>query len=494
MRKTFTIILLSVIFLQTKAQIIITGVMADPRGSDAIVSGGTMGTGGALTSAGGSEYVQLRATEDIDFTTDPYSVVWCKNAGSVTASLQNGWAAGKDRTFKFNLTVGSVVAGEFFYVGGPQKVMAGYNGTVFSAAIPDAKWKRVIAYANTSTGADADLTNNVVVGDGFGTSSTGLMPNSGFPSGFAVFVGTTVTKDSNPIDAIFVAEMNPISGTAITAAYDGTNGWGYRLPTNDRYTSSVAEPFFGQNTANSFAFLYQAKVSPALTADRGNFLKLAGDYNTTTKVWDSPRTTNYATLFDGTTSTATLTDIEAGGATTLPIKLSSFNAKKDNSNVVLNWVTASENNNDYFIVLRSTDGKKFSEISKVNGAGTVNKVSSYQFVDRKPEIGVNYYRLVQVDVDGISSESKVVYATIGFSDAVLAVSANGGVIVNLNTPVAGKGSIVLSDVQGRKIKSLNKQFTAGLNQINLDSKLVSGLYIVTVQMDNQKLASKFVVK
>jgi hypothetical protein len=91
----------------------------------------------------------------------------------------------------------------------------------------------------------------------------------------------------------------------------------------------------------------------------------------------------------------------------LPIELLDFSAKKKDTEVVLSWTTASELNNDYFIVERSIDGEHFEAIGKINGAGNSSKQLSYELIDVAPKLGVNYYRLKQVDFDGAYSYADV---------------------------------------------------------------------------------------
>jgi len=484
MKRIFTILMLAVVFMQTKAQIIITGVMYDPGGSDAPAENSVSH---GLTHKGGYEYIQFMATEDIDFSVTPYSVVICKNTSSLGAvDPAKAWAVGGDRSYKFNLTSGTAAKGTFFYVGGPEKTIAGYvyhstnvNPGVRTLDISSSNWIRVIPYGSSAF-------------DDFGNSTSGLFPNGeANPFGIGVFEGINVTGTSAPIDAIFVATANPIGATATTYSSGG-----YKVPDNDHYESSA---YFGSSTKNKFAFLYQNATSIGLSADYGNFLKLGGKYDPHTKTWIEARTTTYVALIPnkdnaGAANFATLAMIESDGVTTLPIELSSFSAKKDNGTVNLYWSTASEKNNDYFKLLRSIDGKNFNEIGRLNGAGTKNDASYYQFSDKKPIAGTNYYKLVQVDFDGKSSESKVVFATFNFNDAVLSVSSNGGtVLAKLNTPVGGNGTIILSDIQGRKIKTLNKSISIGVNEISFDVVLSPGVYVLTFQMNSQ-LASKFVVK
>jgi hypothetical protein len=91
----------------------------------------------------------------------------------------------------------------------------------------------------------------------------------------------------------------------------------------------------------------------------------------------------------------------------LPIELLSFDAKVVGSRVMLNWITASEINNDYFTVDRSADGINFTSISKINGVGNSTKMLSYSSIDDTPLDGISYYRLIQTDFNGETSSSKL---------------------------------------------------------------------------------------
>ncbi len=99
----------------------------------------------------------------------------------------------------------------------------------------------------------------------------------------------------------------------------------------------------------------------------------------------------------------------------VPVKLISFTASKNDDYIALNWTTASEENNDYFIVQRSTDGKQFEDIGEVDGNGTTSAITHYQYLDNTTQITnqpINqltfFYRLKQVDFDGKFEYSKTV--------------------------------------------------------------------------------------
>ncbi len=84
----------------------------------------------------------------------------------------------------------------------------------------------------------------------------------------------------------------------------------------------------------------------------------------------------------------------------LPIDLLSFDAKVKSSNVILNWITASEVNNDYFTIERSRDLTNWEVVGMIKGSGTTSIATEYSLTDFSPLKGVSYYRLKQTDFDG----------------------------------------------------------------------------------------------
>lgn len=107
---------------------------------------------------------------------------------------------------------------------------------------------------------------------------------------------------------------------------------------------------------------------------------------------------NKALSWNGITTFSEFTGI--GNGTPLPIELLSFTADAVENEVILNWTTVSEINNHYFEIERSIDTKKSLVIGKIDGAGNSNALLTYTLPDKDPEVGVNYYRLKQVDFDG----------------------------------------------------------------------------------------------
>ncbi|WP_205503383.1 lectin-like domain-containing protein [Rufibacter psychrotolerans] len=99
----------------------------------------------------------------------------------------------------------------------------------------------------------------------------------------------------------------------------------------------------------------------------------------------------------------------ASVVTPLPVQMVNFSGKSGPEGVKISWQTASEQDNAYFLVERSTDGKTFGPVGQVQGAGHSNVLLHYSFLDK--QAGGNatvYYRLKQVDLDGTFEYSKVI--------------------------------------------------------------------------------------
>ncbi len=94
----------------------------------------------------------------------------------------------------------------------------------------------------------------------------------------------------------------------------------------------------------------------------------------------------------------------------LPVELLSFVGRSEGDNNVLEWSTATEINNNFFIIERNGD-----RIAGIKGNGTTTIQHNYSFIDSEP-LADNYYRLIQMDMDGISSYSKFIFIKHHFND------------------------------------------------------------------------------
>jgi hypothetical protein len=100
-------------------------------------------------------------------------------------------------------------------------------------------------------------------------------------------------------------------------------------------------------------------------------------------------------------------------AAPLPVEIFSFTVTEHNNIALLEWKTASETNNDFFTVERSTDLKSWNAIQTLPGAGTTLEERVYNTSDDGPATGWNYYRIRQTDFDGTSSVTRPRQVFIG---------------------------------------------------------------------------------
>lgn len=114
----------------------------------------------------------------------------------------------------------------------------------------------------------------------------------------------------------------------------------------------------------------------------------------------------------------------------LPIELISFEGVNLESYNLLTWSSASEHNNDYYLLERSTDGYEWSVIDNQKGVGNSNTQNDYSFRDFTYESTINYYRLSQVDFDGNSETFKVIaISNLGKAKEILFLTNMLGQIV-----------------------------------------------------------------
>ena len=172
----------------------------------------------------------------------------------------------------------------------------------------------------------------------------------------------------------------------------------------------------------------------------------------------------------------------------LPIELTNFTAKQLNTKTQLEWVTASETNNNYFTVERSLDGINFTSIETVKGANNSTTTLDYGAFDEGPAVGINYYRLKQTDYNGDYKYSAVIsvnYLSKGASFRNLHPNpANENVNFDLYSPVSTKGNLQVMDITGRVISDEPQNISVGNQTISAAlNSLSNGIYYLKISID-----------
>lgn len=232
-----------------------------------------------------------------------------------------------------------------------------------------------------------------------------------------------------------------------------------------------------------------------LAAQTGKFHCIVFVYNPTTQLQST--LTNAAGTVNGVSNIGSL-----AFTAPLPVKLSSFSGTKSGPSDLLTWTTSQEQNNQYFNVQHSRDGIAFNTIDRVYSMaqdGNSKNELTYSIENEQPNVGHNYYRLEQVDIDGHATiETKIIDLERSSESASVKVSPNPAasfVTIHYISEKAQRVSCQLLNMNGKIIRSSSFTSSAGENEIAFDLKeIASGNYIVQFMENNKVISIEKIVK
>lgn len=218
---------------------------------------------------------------------------------------------------------------------------------------------------------------------------------------------------------------------------------------------------------------------------------ISGSYDASTQVL----TFTGVTLQDGDWFTVGATD------NTFPVEWLDLAAEATPSGqVAIRWATAQELNNDFFTVERSTDGRMFTSVTDVAGAGTTTAPTHYEAMDAEPVAGAAYYRIRQTDFDGQFSYSPMVEINLSATNQIqlsLApnpVAAGQSVQVRIDHP-GGQAALRVLSLTGQELYRQAVDLSGGMQQVALPlANLAPGTYLVQVQSGQGQAATQLVIR
>jgi sugar lactone lactonase YvrE len=244
-------------------------------------------------------------------------------------------------------------------------------------------------------------------------------------------------------------------------------------------TDSVSWSTIGSGTNITGIFTYQ------LTSN--NFL------------WSTGATTQSITVNSSGIYSIKITDINGCLKTAfytvnmaLPLNITAFSANTINQNIKTEWQTASEQNTDYFIIQRSTDGISFTDIGTLKAIGS--GANKYAFTDKNPNNGINYYRLQNVDKDGSFTYSKVVNANIN-DKKYFSISPNPAsdfAIINFGKTVE-KATLLVCDITGKVLITQTIPGNSNTYKLNIQT-LTNGFYVIRVNTSTASFNEKLIIQ
>lgn len=313
----------------------------------------------------------------------------------------------------------------------------------------------VIVFLNSSN-TGGNLTGACNSCHGSNTSANGSIILTGLPNSGAVALNTTYPMqlcivDPGKVGAGFRVETD--LGTFV----EGEDGSSQTNATSDRITHTFPRPFGAPGNPACWDFEWISPMSgmaePSFTL-RGNAVN--GNSSSTGD------NAGYIVSSQG-----------------LPVEFASFSVKKNNAYVDIYWATASEINNDRFVIQRSSDNVRFTNIATVDGNDNSLKINSYHYQDQKAPEGTLYYRILQIDHDGtkdysttkVIENSKKSEVWTAYPNPIDLNVSSRIYIDNANT------DLKLWDQSGRIVNTYSKGKYD--QQIDLGDNLSSGLYYLS---------------
>ncbi|MCP3931396.1 MAG: amidohydrolase family protein [Bacteroidetes bacterium] len=178
------------------------------------------------------------------------------------------------------------------------------------------------------------------------------------------------------------------------------------------------------------------------------------------------------------------TEVYRSASLPLPVEMLYFEIKKADCSITLEWATATELNNDKFVIERSSNGTYFESIGEVSGQGTRLESMVYTFIDTEPN-RVNYYRLRQIDFDGTEDLSPVVSARKDCEvELDVQISPNITSYLSMIQLAGGQDDeleIQLLSAQGKVIKQFSMEHRDEISQSPLNvTFLPEGVYYLRI--------------
>ncbi|MBK6627478.1 MAG: hypothetical protein IPJ87_11335 [Flavobacteriales bacterium] len=178
----------------------------------------------------------------------------------------------------------------------------------------------------------------------------------------------------------------------------------------------------------------------------------------------------------------------------LPVELVDFKGACEDGQVLLNWTTASERDNDYFVVEKSLNNIEWMMIGQVDGVGNSVSTTNYSYVDPNPTT-MAYYRLIQTDLDRTTTISKVIAAGCGMGtgiEIVNAFDAGDVMVVTVSSSLDDVYDLTLLDAQGKVMTTQPRAAIAnGITQLVVPTEsIATGIYVVQLENSGNRMSRR----
>ena len=428
--------------------------------------------------------IVLNKTGGAGFTLNNHLGVPSGGSLALTSGLLNTSASAYLFLMNQNVTVPSLTDASTSYINGPMRYDVANNGTTQTISFPIGKGSDCRPV--TLTVRHGSATSYSYLGQLFNANPWVAM-NSGSP-----YVATNMPSTVDTISAVHYWTIDRTVTSSGAAASS----------TNLSYSAGnypLIKLYFGTNDmvyqGSNLTIVKNTSAAPAAWIDIGGNCALG---NSSSPQAGNITSTSAPSAFNSFSS-FTLGSAYSGW-NPLPIELLSFSAVPDGEKVDIKWETSTETNNDYFTIEKSKDGKTFSKLMDVTGAGTSTSIKEYFEADYQPYAGTSYYRLKQTDKNGDFKYFNMVSVNFNAQKNIVLFPNPIDNASNLNIKVSGYQNeevvVVLRDMQGKEFLS-RVLLSEGDNQLFIvdeTKSLTPGAYIVTASSNDKIYNYKLIVK
>ncbi|MDB5222115.1 MAG: hypothetical protein JWN83_782 [Chitinophagaceae bacterium] len=184
---------------------------------------------------------------------------------------------------------------------------------------------------------------------------------------------------------------------------------------------------------------------------------------------------------------------------TLPLSILSFAGKYNNGIARLNWTTAYEKDVKLFEIEKSYTGSNFYKAGYVNAIAGNQTNQSYSYNDSSILSRIVYYRIKMINNDLSFKYSDVIAMYTDKDISVSTVNPNPfkeSVTVTINAERNMLLIISISDMMGRKVRSVSYAAHAGINLVNINAlnNLSKGTYLLEINSAGERICRQTIIK
>lgn len=177
----------------------------------------------------------------------------------------------------------------------------------------------------------------------------------------------------------------------------------------------------------------------------------------------------------------------------LPVQMLDMNVICEGSKNVITWSTATETDNDYFTIYRSSDAVNFTAIGTVQSIINSSITTNYSYTDQSQLSGMVYYKIEQTDKDGTQESFQPLSANCSTTGTDIITHYSNGQELGINIQSGDDQDAILEilDAQGKLVYSNSQNLRKGLNQVVINhDHFAVGVYSLRLSTPDQSISRK----